>query len=94
MPSVEQPKPQPEPEQVVEPEITPEPIPEPEPEPISIRITAAGDNLLHNTVSFACALPEEKCVFPVPAGQQRREMRRHVFLHREIEYETTLFIFR
>ena len=58
MPSVEQPKPQPEPEQVVEPEITPEPIPEPEPEPISIRITAAGDNLLHNTVSFACALPE------------------------------------
>ena len=39
-------------------------------------------------------LPEEKCVFPVPAGQQRREMRRHVFLHREIEYETTLFIFR
>lgn len=58
MPSVEQPKPQPEPEQVAEPEITPEPIPEPEPEPISIRITAAGDNLLHNTVSFACALPE------------------------------------
>lgn len=58
MPSVEQPKPQPEPEQVVEPEITPEPIPEPEPEPIFIRITAAGDNLLHNTVSFACALPE------------------------------------
>ena len=58
MPSVEQPKPQPEPEQVVEPEITPEPAPEPEPEPISIRITAAGDNLLHNTVSFACALPE------------------------------------
>ena len=60
MPSVEQPKPQPEPEQIVEPEITPEPIPEPEPEPepISIRITAAGDNLLHNTVSFACALPE------------------------------------
>lgn len=36
----------------------PEPQPEPEPEPISIRITAAGDNLLHNTVSFACALPE------------------------------------
>ena len=60
LPQVEQPKPQPEPEQIVEPEITPEPIPEPEPEPepISIRITAAGDNLLHNTVSFACALPE------------------------------------
>ena len=60
LPQVEQPKPQPEPEQVAEPEITPEPIPEPEPEPepISIRITAAGDNLLHNTVSFACALPE------------------------------------
>ena len=58
LPQVEQPEPQPEPEQIVEPEITPEPIPEPEPEPISIRITAAGDNLLHNTVSFACALPE------------------------------------
>ena len=58
LPQVEQPEPQPEPEQVAEPEITPEPIPEPEPEPISIRITAAGDNLLHNTVSFACALPE------------------------------------
>ena len=60
LPQVEQPEPQPEPEQIVEPETTPEPIPEPEPEPepISIRITAAGDNLLHNTVSFACALPE------------------------------------
>ena len=60
LPQVEQPEPQPEPEQIVEPEITPEPVPEPEPEsePISIRITAAGDNLLHNTVSFACALPE------------------------------------
>ena len=60
LPQVEQPESQPEPEQIVEPEITPEPIPEPEPEPepISIRITAAGDNLLHNTVSFACALPE------------------------------------
>ena len=58
LPQVEQPEPQPEPEQIVEPEITPEPAPEPEPEPISIRITAAGDNLLHNTVSFACALPE------------------------------------
>ena len=58
LPQVEQPEPQPEPVQIVEPEITPEPIPEPEPEPISIRITAAGDNLLHNTVSFACALPE------------------------------------
>ena len=27
-----------------------------EPEPISIRITAAGDNLLHNSVSYACAV--------------------------------------
>lgn len=27
-----------------------------EPEPIAIRITAAGDNLLHNSVSYACAV--------------------------------------
>lgn len=39
-----------------------EPVTEPpteaptQPEPISIRITAAGDNLLHNTVSYACAV--------------------------------------
>jgi len=48
----------PEPQQVqpTEPEPQPEPLPEPEPEPIAIRITAAGDNLLHNTVSFDCAL--------------------------------------
>ena len=45
--------PQPEPVPVPE----PEPQPEPESEPISIRITAAGDNLLHNTVSMASQLP-------------------------------------
>ena len=44
------------PEQEPVPEVLPEP--EPEPQPVSIRITAAGDNLLHNSVSFACALPE------------------------------------
>ena len=27
-----------------------------EPEPVSVRITAVGDNLLHNTVSYACAV--------------------------------------
>ncbi len=61
-PPVETPAPQPEPQPAPSPapEVIPEPepVPEPEPEPISIRITAAGDNLLHNTVSFACALPE------------------------------------
>lgn len=41
-----------------EPEPLPEPEPEPEPEPIAIRITAAGDNLLHNTVSMASELSE------------------------------------
>ena len=56
-PPVETPQPEPEtqPEPVPVPE--PEPQPEPEPEPISIRITAAGDNLLHNTVSMASQLP-------------------------------------
>lgn len=29
-----------------------------EPEPVSIRITAAGDNLLHNSVSYACAVED------------------------------------
>lgn len=57
-PPAEQPEtpvePQPQPEQ----EPIPEPLPEPEPEPISIRITAAGDNLLHNTVSYASALAD------------------------------------
>ncbi len=54
-PPAEEPKPQPEPlpEPEPEPEQAPVPEPEPEPEPVSIRITAAGDNLLHNTVSFA-----------------------------------------
>ena len=47
-----QPEPQPEPEHIPEPE--PEPITEPE--PVSIRITAAGDNLLHNTLSMDSAL--------------------------------------
>ena len=47
-----QPEPQPEPEHIPEPE--PEPIPEPQ--PVSIRITAAGDNLLHNTLSMDSAL--------------------------------------
>ena len=56
----EQPAPEPEPAiQPQEPSVSePAPEPEPEPEPISIRITAAGDNLLHNTVSYASALPE------------------------------------
>ena len=62
LPQIEQPKSQPKPELVMESGSIPEPVPEielkPEPDPISIRITAAGDNLLHNTVSFACALPE------------------------------------
>lgn len=53
-PPVEEPTPQPEPSPLPE----PEPEQEPEPEPISIRITAAGDNLLHNTVSMASELPE------------------------------------
>lgn len=53
---VEQPAPPAEPEPLPEPELIPEPLPEPEPEPIAIRITAAGDNLLHNTVSYASAL--------------------------------------
>lgn len=53
-PPVEEPEPQPEPV----PDVQPEPEPEPEPEPISIRITAAGDNLLHNTVSMASELAE------------------------------------
>lgn len=57
-PPVESLQPAPQPETQPEPAPVPEPIPEPEPEPISIRITAAGDNLLHNTVSMASALPE------------------------------------
>ena len=55
-PPVEAPEPQPEPPAEPEPQPEPLPEPEPEPEPIAIRITAAGDNLLHNTVSFDCAL--------------------------------------
>ena len=57
LPPAQAPLPEPEvqPETVPVPE--PEPLPEPEPEPISIRITAAGDNLLHNTVSMASELP-------------------------------------
>ncbi len=43
--------PQPETPPVTEPEPLPEPEPEPEPENIQIRIVAAGDNLLHNTLS-------------------------------------------
>lgn len=56
-PPVELPQPEPDtqPEPMLEPEPTPQP--EPEPEPIAIRITAAGDNLLHNTVSMASELP-------------------------------------
>lgn len=65
-PQIEQPVQLPEPEVPAEivpdpepvPEVIQQPEPEPEPEPISIRITAAGDNLLHNSVSFACALSE------------------------------------
>ncbi len=56
-PPMDAPQPAPQPDPLPEPEPAPAPQPEPEPvpEPISIRITAAGDNLLHNTVSFACA---------------------------------------
>ena len=43
---VEQPDPAPD-----EP-VLPEPAPEPEPEPIALRLTAVGDNLLHNTLSM------------------------------------------
>ncbi len=43
---VEQPDPAPD-----EP-VLPEPEPEPEPEPIALRLTAVGDNLLHNTLSM------------------------------------------
>ena len=32
--------------------VLPEPEPEPEPEPIALRLTAVGDNLLHNTLSM------------------------------------------
>ena len=32
--------------------LEPEPLPEPEPEPITLRLTAVGDNLLHNTLSM------------------------------------------
>ena len=35
----------------------PEPVPEPEPEPVTIRLTAAGDDLLHNTLSMDSELP-------------------------------------
>ena len=56
----EQPQQQPEAptETPADPEPEPLPEPEPEPEPIAIRITAAGDNLLHNTVSMASELSE------------------------------------
>lgn len=56
-PPLEEPQPEPKP---VTPEPEPIPVPEPipEPEPVAIRITAAGDNLLHNSISYACALPE------------------------------------
>lgn len=54
-PPVERPQPDTPPGPMPEPE--PAPQPEPEPEPIAIRITAAGDNLLHNTVSMASELP-------------------------------------
>ncbi len=53
LPPVEQPAPEPAPLPEPKPQPEPLPEPEPEPEPVSIRITAAGDNLLHNTVSFA-----------------------------------------
>ncbi len=59
-PPAETPEPEPEvqPEPIPEPAPEPQPEPEPEPEPIAIRITAAGDNLLHNTVSNASALSD------------------------------------
>lgn len=40
------------PEEPVLPEPLPEPEPEPEPEPITLRLTAVGDDLLHNTLSM------------------------------------------
>lgn len=57
-PPAETPEPEPEVQPEPIPEPAPEPQPEPEPEPIAIRITAAGDNLLHNTVSNASALSD------------------------------------
>lgn len=50
-PQQEEPQP-PVQDQPVTPDPQPEPQPEPEPQPIEIRIVAAGDNLLHNTISF------------------------------------------
>ena len=41
-----------EPPQLQEEPVLPEPLPEPEPEPITLRLTAVGDNLLHNTLSM------------------------------------------
>lgn len=55
------PAPQPEPAPAPHPEPAPEPQPEPEPEPVlntTVRIVAAGDNLLHNTISIDAALPD------------------------------------
>lgn len=40
------------PAEPVLPEPLPEPEPEPEPEPITLRLTAVGDDLLHNTLSM------------------------------------------
>lgn len=52
-PQLQDPQPAPveQPELPAEP-VLPEPLPEPEPEPITLRLTAVGDNLLHNTLSM------------------------------------------
>lgn len=56
LPEEGQPVPADDPVPAAEPD--PEPVPEPEPEPITIRITAAGDNLLHNTLSIDSEQPD------------------------------------
>ena len=55
------PDPQPDPQPAPVPDPMPQPDPEPLPDPVlptTVRIVAAGDNLLHNTISMDAALPE------------------------------------
>lgn len=52
-----QPAPQPDPQPEPQPQPQPEPIPDPV-LPTTVRIVAAGDNLLHNTISMGAQLPD------------------------------------
>jgi len=55
------PAPTPEPAPAPQPQPQPEPQPEPQPDPVlptTVRIVAAGDNLLHNTISLGAQLPD------------------------------------